>query len=208
MPSSAILLQRAALRRAPAVDTSQHDSLPARDRMSHVGTDASSHPQWRPIAAQARQSRWLVHQVAPSYCSSGVAAHLPVPAAYLETNLRPRMRSSDVQGCSGGMGAYRSTAALAVLVWNCTFKASTFKSVSLIRFPQAAIATPGPKTLDSASLARGPPEYTRNFAMRGANPPTHPHTHTHDKQTAGGRRSFAWPPQIWAFGPAAAASTV
>ena len=83
VPSSAILLQRAALRRAPAVDTSQHDSLPAPDRLSHVGTDASSHPQWVPIAAQARQSRWSVHQVAPSYCSSGVAAHLPVPAACL-----------------------------------------------------------------------------------------------------------------------------
>ena len=83
VPSSAILLQRAALRRAPAVDTSQHDSLPARDRLSHVGTDASSHPQWVPIAAQARQSRWSVHQVAPSYCSSGVAAHLPVPAVCL-----------------------------------------------------------------------------------------------------------------------------
>ena len=57
--------------------------LPAQDRLSHVGITASSHPQRLPIAAQARPWRWSVHQVAPSKCSSGVAARLPVPAAGL-----------------------------------------------------------------------------------------------------------------------------
>ena len=63
--------------------TSQHGSLPAQVRLSHVGSTASSHPQRLPIAAQARPWRWSVHQVAPSECSSGVAARLPVPAAGL-----------------------------------------------------------------------------------------------------------------------------